>query len=444
MKDLTKGNIYKTFILFAIPMVLSGLLSQCYNVVNTIIAGKLLGDGALGAIGAIAPLDTFLNSIFWGYGMGVGVYTAHLFGAKEYYRMKCVIVNNFLMLSGIIVLLSVILLIFRSAVMDFFNVDDAVLSESSRYFTISMVGKVIVLFGINAVQVITAMGDSAFPLYMSILSTLLNIGLGSAFIVFFHMDASALALANVISYSVVGVLYILKMASCFKKLGVYKTKIKSFSEGLLATARYSAFSCLQQSAMYFAGIILSPMVNNIGSAAAASYLVSYRIYDINAAIYQNSSKTLASYTAQCFGAKKYDKLKKGMKVALIQSSVFALPLILISAFFAPSVSGLFFGSDASPEAVTYTINFLRWGLPFIVLNVIANLYHNYFRGIGNMAALLMTSLSGSIARIIMSLILIPACGIYGYYAGWIISWLFDAIVGAAIYFGSKSIRALRA
>jgi Na+-driven multidrug efflux pump len=73
MRDLTKGNIYKTFLIFAIPMVLSGILSQCYNVVNTIIAGKLLGEGALSAIGAITPIDTFVNSVFWGYGVGVGV-----------------------------------------------------------------------------------------------------------------------------------------------------------------------------------------------------------------------------------------------------------------------------------------------------------------------------------------------------------------------------------
>ena len=443
MRDLTKGNIYKTFLIFAIPMVLSGILSQCYNVVNTIIAGKLLGEGALSAIGAITPIDTFINSVFWGYGVGVGVYIAHLFGAKEYYRMKCVIINNSLMLSGIIALLSVVLIIFRGAVMDFFKVDEAVLSECISYFTISMAGKVAVLFSINAVQMVIAMGDSAYPLYMSMLSTLLNIGLGSGFIVFFNMEASALALANVISYSTVGVLYIIKIASCFKKLGVYHIKIEKRTEGLLASARYAAFSSLQQASMYFAGIILSPMVNNIGTAAAASYIVSLRVYDINAGIYQNSSKTLATYTAQCFGAKNYEGIKKGIKVAILQSFIFVLPLILISSFCAEGVSGLFLPQDASAYAIEYTVNFLRWGLPFITINVVANLYHNYFRGIGYMSALFVTTVSGSVARIIASFILIPYFGIYGYYAGWIIAWPVDALVGVGYYLFSKRCKEIR-
>ncbi len=443
MKDLTKGNIYKTFLIFAIPMVLSGILSQCYHVVNTIIAGKLLGEGALSAIGAITPVDTFINSVFWGYGVGVGVYIAHLFGAKEYYRMKCVIVNNSLMLSGIIAVMSVFFIIFRGAVMDFFKVDEAVLSECISYFTISMAGKVAVLFSINAVQIIVAMGDSAYPLYMSMLSTLLNIGLGSGFIVFFNMNASALALANVISYTTVGVLYIIKIASCFKKLGVDQMKIKKRSDGVITAARYSAFSCLQQASIYFAGIVLSPMVNNIGTAAAASYIVSLRVYDINAVLYQNSSKTLATYTAQCFGAKKYEGIKKGIKVAVLQSFVFVLPLILVSSFCAPWVSGLFLPQDASADAVTYTVNFLRWGLPFISINVVANLYHNYFRGIGYMSALFVTTVSGSAARIIASFILIPYFGIYGYYAGWIIAWPVDALVGLGYYLFSKRCKALR-
>ena len=95
MKDLTKGNIYKTFLLFAIPMVLSSLLSQAYSTIDTIMAGKLLGDSALAAIGALSPFETFVNSVFWGYGMGVGVYVSHLFGAGAHEKLKQVIVNNF-------------------------------------------------------------------------------------------------------------------------------------------------------------------------------------------------------------------------------------------------------------------------------------------------------------------------------------------------------------
>ena len=84
MKDLTSGNIYKNFFVFALPMVLAGVLSQMYHTIDTIIAGKLIGDSALAAIGATSPFVSFTNSFFWGYSCGVGIYVANLFGAKKY------------------------------------------------------------------------------------------------------------------------------------------------------------------------------------------------------------------------------------------------------------------------------------------------------------------------------------------------------------------------
>ena len=88
MKDLTKGNIYKVFFSFGLPLVLSGLLSQLYGIVDTSIAGQIFGDVGLAAIGATAPFITFISSVFWGYGVGFSIYVARLFSAKEYKKIK--------------------------------------------------------------------------------------------------------------------------------------------------------------------------------------------------------------------------------------------------------------------------------------------------------------------------------------------------------------------
>ena len=88
MKDLTKGNIYKTFFAFGVPLVLSGLFSQLYTIVDTIIAGKFIGEHALAAIGATEPCIKFIQSIFWGFGVGFSIYIARLYGAGEYAKIK--------------------------------------------------------------------------------------------------------------------------------------------------------------------------------------------------------------------------------------------------------------------------------------------------------------------------------------------------------------------
>ena len=94
MKDLTRGNIYKTFILFAIPLVLSGVLSQCYNLIDTVIAGKFLGDNGLAAIGCTAAFISFSSSIFWGYAAGASIHIAALFGARKYRDIKAAVYHN--------------------------------------------------------------------------------------------------------------------------------------------------------------------------------------------------------------------------------------------------------------------------------------------------------------------------------------------------------------
>ena len=88
MKDMTKGNIYKTFLLFAVPLILSGVLSQSYGIIDTVVVGKLLNSNCLAAIGATSPFIQFFLCIFWGYVFGFSIYIANLFGAREYKKLK--------------------------------------------------------------------------------------------------------------------------------------------------------------------------------------------------------------------------------------------------------------------------------------------------------------------------------------------------------------------
>lgn len=218
MKDLTKGNIYKTFFLFALPMVLAGVLSQCYSIVNTIVAGKLLGEDALGAIGAVSPLITFINSVFWGFGTGVGIYTGQLFGAGNYEKVKRVIVNNFKFISVTITVISVLLLIFRYDIYSFLNVDKNIIEDANRYFFVSIAGSVILLFSTNCIYVINAIGDGTFPFLMSVISTVLHITFGVTAITVFDMGVEGLALGNVLSSAVIDIMYLLKFLILLQKI----------------------------------------------------------------------------------------------------------------------------------------------------------------------------------------------------------------------------------
>lgn len=433
MKNLTQGNIYKNFFIFAFPLVLSGVLTQSYATINTVIAGQYLGDTGLAAIGTTAPFVSFLNSVFWGFANGIGVYISNLYGAGKFYRLKNVVINNGLFLLSFITLICGLILLFKSNIYSFLQIDSAVLKYSNIYFSILTLGKSILIFNTFFVYIFNALGDSAFPFCLSIISAVLNIAGNILLVAVFKIGIAGLAVSTVFSALVVDICYILKLPCYFKRMNVDKHKTIFNFKYVKSTMQFSIFTMLQQSVMYFSSMILSPIVNGLGSAASASYTVTLRVYDVNSAIYQHSARTIGNFIGQCNGGKKYHLIKKGLWVGILQNILFVLPILLLCFIFPEQVCKIFFESSATGQAFEYSVVFVKFYLPFIFFNILANALHHFLRGMGEMKALLITGISGCLSRIMFSLLLVPYLGIHGIYVGWVMFWIGDAALGFMFY-----------
>lgn len=433
VKDLTKGNIYKNFILFAIPMVLSGLLSQGYSIIDTVIAGRYLGAQGLAAIGATAPLITFLSSVFWGFGNGLGVYMAMLFGAKNYRRIKSELDSHLIAINSVILISCGLVIAFRRPIYTMLRIDSEILADADIYFTIYVFGLASVIMNYYGVYIMNAFGSSSFPFAMSLLSAVLNIGGNLLSVAVLHIGVAGLAISSVVSALIVDLFYLFRLRWCYIKFGLSEMRFKFSLRRLSNAFRYCLPTTFQQMVMYLSTLLISPLVNGIGSAASASYTVSIRIYDINASIYQNSAKTVSTYTAQAVGAGKTDKLRRGLLAGLLQGLMFLLPVLLSCALFPRQICSLFFKNGDSPEAISYAVMFLQVYLPWIVINLIANLFHAYYRGVAAMTPLFIATLIGSIARLVASSLLIGPLGMRGMFLGWVISWVADALFGWIFY-----------
>ncbi len=433
MKDLTSGNIYKNFILFAIPMVLAGMLSQAYSTIDTIIAGKYIGDTALGAIGATSPLLSFLSAMFWGFCSGFSVYLARLFGAGEYAKIKNVLFTGLTLVSIIVSALSLLSIIYRHSILSLFKIDVLIYDDAVIYFVTYMIGLLMILGNTYGVLIMNAFGIGGFPLTMSILSAILNISGNLIAVKVFKLGVFGLALATVVSATIVTICYIFKLKRCFVEMGTSKQKPSVDRQGLFASASYALPNMLQQLTMYSSGMLISPMINGLGKTASAAYTVAQKAYEVNASIYQNSTKTVANYTSQACGGEKLYLIKKGVLVGAVQSIIFALPFTLACLFFPEAISGLFFDDNAEPQAIEYAVIFLSRFLPFVLINVIANLMHAFFRGLGEKAPLIFSTLAGSVARVAVSFMLIPKFNMIGMYIGWVASWIADALIGIIYY-----------
>jgi len=433
MRDLTNGNIYKTFLLFALPIVLSGILSTAYNLIDTMIAGKFLGAHGIAAIGATTLLLEFLSAPLWGYISGFSVYTATLFGAGEFEKIKETLFNNLLIVVIFNILASVLMIIFRDSIFDFLNIDASIRKDAGVYYVIYLLGMPLIILNIFGALAMNSLGLSEYPFRMSMISTLLNITGNILSVTVLNAGVKGIALSSVLAAAIVDIFYFRKFVSCLKELGC-TNHIPSFSTKIIKTSfSYSFPVMLQQMIMYASTFLISPVINAIGSSATAAYSVIFRIYNINAKIYQDSSKTLTVYCAQAIGAKKQHLLKKGLRTGFLQGVLFLFPVVLSCFIFANPICRAFFPKGYTGDALSYSVLFLRFFLPFIFFNLINNLFHAFFRGTKEMNYLVILTAIGSISRLVSTLILSPYYAIYGVYAGMVISWICEAVFALGIY-----------
>ncbi len=436
MKDLTSGNISRNFLMFAIPTILAGMLSQAYSLIDTIIIGKFLGDTGLGAVGATAGIISLIHSPFWGYGTGCGIYAARLFGEGNKPQLRNTIIASLLVQSVVAAVISILCVVFCRPLLTLLRVDPLLFDDATRYFCIYISGLLLLNMTWLGVYLLNALGISSFPLYMSIISCVLNIGGNLLSVLVLGWGVAGVALSSVFSAFVVTVAYLIKLHSIFRELGVSRVKftMKGYFKGTLPYALPSMF---QQGVMYVATAAVSPLVNGIGKSASAAYAVVARIYDINASIYQHSTKVFANFAAQCIGQKKYAHIRRGLFIIMRQSLLFALPLLIVCAVFPDAVCGLFFKQGVTQESLTLAAIFARLYLPWIVFNVLNNIFHALFKGIKSTRLLVTSSTFGTVVRIAASFILTPIFGIHGVYAGWAISWVAEAVFCIILYRSGK-------
>ena len=328
--------------------------------------------------------------------------------------------------------ISALMIVFYKQLFAFLQVDESLYQAAFEYFFFYVLGLFPIIFTSNGLFIMNAFGIGLFPFYMSIVSSILNVG-GNIFAVSIGMGIKGLALASVFSAIVVSICYVVKFFSCIKEMGINKKAPLGFIHAKNSLP-FAIPNMFQQMVMYFASVLISPLVNGIGVAASASYSVITHVFNIIACVYQNSARSISNYTAQCVGLKKYNQIKKGVWVSLLQGILFTTPFILICSIFHQPVCNIFLKADAQELTKQYAYTFAAYVTPFMLINIICNLFHGLFRGLKNTGLLFSSTLLGALSRLVFSLLLIPSMGMNGFFLGWILSWIAEAAFVLLIFF----------
>jgi len=433
VKNLAEGNIYKNFIVFAIPVVLSGLLSQAYNTIDTVIAGKFLGSDGLAALGATGDFITFLSCIFWGYSTGVSIYSARLFGGGKYCELKKLVYNNLFLLFGAALIMAAGITLFHAEILEFFRVDPNIRNDAAIYLLIYAWGMFLMHLQVALIFMMQAMGASGFQFFMSLLSAVLNVIGNIVMITVLHWGVAGVAISTVVSALVADGFLWCKMKKIFWQLGVGEYRV-TFDQGVFRKSfTYGSWNMIQQMILYAATMLIAPMINGLGSTATAGYVVARRVYTLNNSIYQSSAKTLSNYVAQCIGAGKTENLKQGYRVGWIQGLVLTLPMLLICVIFATPVCNMFFPKGQGTEALGYAVSFVQFFLPFALLDMTDNLFHAFFRGAGAVRLLAISSLIYSLSQMLYTILFIEKFFMNGVYLAWVLGWATEAVFALTAY-----------
>lgn len=393
--DMTEGVIWKQLLLFALPIFLSNLFQQLYNVTDSIIVGQFVGSNALAAVSSSGTLIFMFVGFFNGTAMGAGIIIAKYFGEKDYDNMRRAIHTDVAL--GLIAGLAVTVLgVFLSpCILKLMQIDSDIYADAVVYFRIYFAGSLANILYNVAVGILHAVGDSRHPLYYLMFTTVLNVGLDFLFVGAFNMGVGGAALATIISQAVNMLLAFTQLMGSHE---VYKVRIKELrihGDMLRSIIKFGLPSGIQNSVIGLANVIVQSNINSFGKYATAGFGAYAKIEGFVFLPITCFAMGIANFVGQNIGAKKYDRVKRCARFGIVCSITLAEFLGLIMWLFAPSLIGIFIssGTEGADEIINYGVTQIRTEAFFFCFLAFSHCIAGVCRGSGRAFAAMVIMLS---------------------------------------------------
>ena len=419
--DMTEGKPFHVLWRFTIPMLVSVMFQQFYNIVDSIVAGKFVGVDALAAVGASYPITMIFMAVATGLNIGCSVVISLYFGAREYGKMKCCVSTSLISTVGIAVVLSAFGFLFSSPLMRLMHTPQNIFADSALYLNI-YIGGLIFLFLYNiCTGVFTALGDSRTPLYFLIASSVGNIVLDLVFVITFHMGVAGVAWATFLAQ---GVSSLLALVTLMRRMNSVKTSepYKKFSRSMAGKiSRVAVPSILQQSFISVGNIFVQGLINSYGSAVVAGYSAGMKVNTFAITCFSTLGNGLSSFTAQNTGAGKTERISQGFRAGVRLVLCVALPAFL-----------LFFKGGESAARVG--VEFLRIVSPFYMIISLKLIADGVLRGSGSMKAFMISTFTDLVLRVALAFVLSIPFGAAGIWMSWPAGWIIGTGISLFFYF----------
>ena len=433
-QDLTKGNITAKLWTFAAPLILCNVMQQLYNLADTWIVGRYIGEDALASVGSSYTLMTFLTSIIFGMCLGSSAFFSISYGEKDFKKIRNGIFVSFVIIFAVTLLLSFFV---------FWQIDGIIeiLQVPLELFAMTKTYLYYVFFGIFATfifnyfsNLLRGLGNSVAPLVFLAISVLLNIGLDFYFVLSLKMGVKGAAVATVISQYVSAVGIFIYIYFKYAELHLKKEDMKFKKKTVKDIVSLSGYTCIQQSVMNLGILMVQGIVNGFGATVMSAFAVAVKIDTVAYMPVQDFGNAFSTFIAQNYGAKKHDRIEKVIRQSLVSVVVFCVAISVSVFVFAPYLMQIFVSSTET-EIIAVGVQYLRIeGAFYIGIGILFMLY-GYYRAINQPKMSIVLTVISLGSRVLISYFLskIDSIGVVGIWTSIPIGWFLADAFGI-VYF----------
>lgn len=431
--DMSVGKPWRALLNFSLPLLLSAIFQQFYNIADTVIAGRCLGENSLAAVGSSYPITMIFMAIAIGSTQGASVVISHLFGEKRLADMKTAIHTSYISIGVLSLVLTVIGTVFCDSMLSALNTHREIMGEASEYLWIYTLGLAFLFIYNVATCVFSSLGDSKTPLVLLICSSVGNVILDLVLVEGFGMGVGALALATLIAQ---GIASAAATAVLFKRLNKIETTAKPrvFSWNILAKIlRLAVPGIFQQSFVSVGNLFIQSLINGFEPAVIAGYTAVIKINTFAVTMFVTLAGGIANFTAQNIGAGKPERVKSGYKAGIIMTEAVALTISAIALIFRRQLMGLFV-EDPTEAVLSTGMDFLMIVAPFYFSVAGKLVADNVLKGSGTMTFFMISTLTDLVLRVVLAYVFSDGMGVIGVWWSWPVGWFISCLLAQIFYF----------
>ncbi len=433
-RDLTEGNITAGLWSFAIPLMFGNVLQQLYNLADTWIVGRYLGENALAAVGSSYTLMTFLTSIIIGLCLGSSAFLSISYGKKDGDTMRNGLFLSFVFIAALTLLLSLIVYAFLPQIIIFLQVPSDIVPMITEYLWYVMWGFGATFLYNYISNAMRSIGNATTPLCFLGISVVLNIALDFYFVAGCGLGVRGAAVATVIAQVIAGVGIAIYFILVYPEYRLKREDITFRKSVIREIFSLSGLTCLQQSIMNLGILLVQGLVNSFGAAVMAAFAVAVKIDTIAYMPVQDFGNAFSVFVAQNYGAGKGMRIRQGIRKAGLSVILFCLVVSTLVYIFARPLMAIFVGTEGV-DVIAVGVQYLRIEGAFYVGIGILFMLYGYYRAVRKpMMSVVLTIISlGSRVALAYILSSISVIGVKGIWAAIPIGWFLADVTGIAYY-----------